>query len=412
MSLTQAVQSSVFDARSGRYAFVIPRCGKEIAGGIETLIGKLAQQLHRRGNYVELWTTCARDNRTWENEYPAGIATEFEVMVRRFPVDPRDLEVWIPKQINISEGMNLALEDQLAWMAEGVNSQELYEHIALAADDFDAIFFGPYLFATTFWGALVRPDKSYLIPALHNESYAYTEVIQSLFRQVQGAIFNCQAEQEFAEQLYGNLAGGAVGMGFELREQAQIQQLPSYFEQDWPYLLYMGRKETGKNVQTLVDYFIELKNTQSDLAELKLVIAGGGSFRDVERPQALERDDIIDIGQVSEADKLRLMRHALVFCQPSLNESFSIVIMEAWDLGTPVLVHADCPVTREHVLISGGGLYFAGPEDFIGSVRKLSADKRLCTALATAGRRYVEQVYSWEAVLDRFDTVVESLLTS
>jgi len=53
-----------------RYAFVVPRFGEGIAGGAETLVGALARHLAQRGDRVEVFTTCARDNRTWENEFP------------------------------------------------------------------------------------------------------------------------------------------------------------------------------------------------------------------------------------------------------------------------------------------------------------------------------------------------------
>ncbi|NLF25630.1 MAG: glycosyltransferase family 4 protein, partial [Deltaproteobacteria bacterium] len=138
----------------------------------------------------------------------------------------------------------------------------------------------------------------------------------------------------------------------------------------------------------------------------------GGSFEDLHRPDALTRGDIIDLSHVSELDKKRLIKHALFLCQPSVNESFSIVIMEAWQLGVTVVVHADCAVTRHHVLQSGGGLYFGSQEDFCGVLRRLHHDADLRCKLGQAGRRYVGERYNWEAVLQRFDRVMQELLES
>ncbi|MCB0335169.1 MAG: hypothetical protein KDD62_02655, partial [Bdellovibrionales bacterium] len=219
------------------YAFILPRCGEEVVGGMETLTGQLAGYLSARGDRVEIWATCAKDNRTWENEWEPGVGREFGVLTRRFPVDARDLEVWIPKQISIAEGMNLPIEDQLDWMQESVNSKALYEHIALHADDFDALFFVPYLFGTTFWGSLIRPDKSYLIPCLHDESYAYTDVAHAMFQRVSGALFNAGPEQELAERLYGTVRGGEVGMGFVPFDVQYVEALEPLASLDFPYLL-------------------------------------------------------------------------------------------------------------------------------------------------------------------------------
>jgi glycosyltransferase involved in cell wall biosynthesis len=174
--------------------------------------------------------------------------------------------------------------------------------------------------------------------------------------------------------------------------------------------LYVGRKETGKNAQLLVDYFCALKEKAPDLANLKLCFVGAGSFSDLHRPRALERSDIIDIPHVSEKEKQQLLRHALALVQPSTNESFSIVLMEAWMLETPVLVHAACPVTKSHVCEAHGGLFFGSSSDFTAVVRELFHHADLRTDLGKAGRDYVLTKYNWPAVLDRFESVVQQIL--
>lgn len=389
-----------------RYGFVVPRFGMGVAGGAETLVARLASRLAARGDDVLVLTTCALDNRTWENQAPAGEFVEGGVRGIRFAVDARDLERWIPLQIQISEGMIPSVEDQLLWMEHSVNASELYRYLARHERQFDAFLFAPYLFGTTFWGSLSVPSRAVLIPCLHDEQYAYVDIIASMFRQVRGALFNALPEQQLANALYGEVAGGEVGMGFDPPEE--VETLEPYFDDGVPYLLYVGRKETGKNVQLLIDHFVRMKETHP--STLRLVIAGGGSFADLHRPQALERDDVIDIGHVSERDKARLIRHAQLLCQPSVNESFSIVLMEAWQLGTPVLVHGRCAVTRYHVTASGGGLYFSGAEDFAAVVQELTRSSELRERLAQAGARYVAQRYSWDAVLARFDQVMSVLL--
>lgn len=392
-----------------RYAFVVPRYGAEIVGGAETLAGAIARECARRGDEITVLTTCARDNRSWENHYAPGCTVEQGVTVHRFPVDDRNLDVWIPIQIAISEGLRPSLDDQLEWMAQSVNARELYAHIARHSSNYDALFFAPYLFGTTFWGALIDPSRSFLIPCLHDEHYAYLEVIASLFRQVRGALFNAAPEMDLARALYGDIRGGDVGMGFDFSRFDQVNQNPRpYFDDTFRYLLYAGRKETGKNVQVLIDYFIEGKESGAIEPDIRLVIVGGGSFDDLHRPQALLRQDIIDIMQVSEAEKLALMKHALALCQLSTNESFSIVIMESWALGVPVIVHGECAVTRHHALQSGGGLPIRSGEEFSGAVSELSGNAELCSALGIAGDRYVRREYCWHAVLERLDDVMDS----
>lgn len=390
-----------------KYGFVVPRFGEAIAGGVETLVGLLAKRLHQRGTAVEVFATCAKDNRTWKNEFPVGSAIEYGVAVKRFLVDDRNLDLWVKHQIHLNDGIPLTIDDQLEWMREGVGSRALYQELLLRQHEFKHYFFGPYLFGTTFWGSLLLPQKSILIPCLHDEQNAYVDVIQSMFRQVKGAMFNAEPERELACRLYGPVPGKTVGMGFDSYPEKDILALTPYFDQKFPYLLYLGRKETGKNAHILIDYFLALKNSAAHLSNLKLVVAGAGSFSDLLRPQALGREDILDIQHVSEFDKRRLLRYALALCQPSCNESFSIVLMEAWLLGTPVIVHANGAVTKRHVLDSGGGLYFGSKTDFLAVVEELLKYSELRTALGQAGKAYVLEQYNWNAVLERFDRCMD-----
>ena len=98
--------------------------------------------------------------------------------VRRFNVDARDLDTWVPLQIRVAEGMRLSIDEQISWWRSGVNSSELYSFLRDKQENFRATFFGPYLFGTTFFGSLIHPSRSVLIPCLHDESYAYLETVR------------------------------------------------------------------------------------------------------------------------------------------------------------------------------------------------------------------------------------------
>ena len=246
--------------RKQRIAFVVPRFGESIVGGAETLVGALAQRVAMAGWEVSILTTCAKDNRTWENHFAPGESTEYGLKVKRFSVNSRNLEVWIPHQIGISQGLSLGIDDQLDWMQESVNSAELYDYILHNRSQYDWFIFAPYLFGTTFWGSLIDPRKSILLPCLHDEHYAHTDVMRSMFSQIAGCLFNANAEQELATMLYGSLAGGEVGMGFDMHTPEYVAHLEPYFSDTTSYLLYVGRKETGKNVQLVIDYFTQLQD--------------------------------------------------------------------------------------------------------------------------------------------------------
>ena len=414
MDLQTVLKRFLMNWAGARYAFVIPRCG-EFAGGAETLVRQLAEKLAASGEPIDVLTTCARDNRTWDNFFPKGETVENGVRVLRFPVSERNIDAWIPLQIQLSQGLRLTPEEELVWMENSVNSVDLYEYISENAARYRALIFAPYLFGTTFWGSLIHPANSILLPCLHDESYAYTSVFASMFRQVRGCIFNALPEKWLAEDLFGEIKGNEVGMGFEVppidgrNAGGLTPELPVLLKEK-KYLLYVGRKETGKNLHLLVDYFVEGKVSGKVSQDLCLAILGGGSFDDLNREAAKKRSDIIDLPFVDEEIKREIIRNSVSLVQPSTNESFSIVLMEAWLQKIPVLVHARAAVTKHHVEESNGGLYFGSAEEFAEVVSLLQRDPALSATLGENGFEYVVTLYGWDAVLDRFHKTVDDIL--
>jgi glycosyltransferase involved in cell wall biosynthesis len=212
-----------------------------------------------------------------------------------------------------------------------------------------------------------------------------------------------------ARSLYGDIPGGVVGMGFDMPSDSEAAQLEPYFSEPSPYILYLGRKEMGKNVHVLIDYFCKAKDLGAIDKDVRLVVLGGGSFEDLYRSETLQRGDVIDLPHLSERDKQRVVKHALYLCQPSLNESFSIVLMEAWMMKAPVVVHGECAVTKHHVVESAGGLYFSSMEDLVGVTRFMLENPMERGDLARRGAQYVAQQFSWEAALHRFDHVMTQM---
>lgn len=389
-------------------AVILPRYGESLGGGAEALVKSLIEHIRLAPegfspiDRVEVWTTCARDHRTWENHYPEGESLENGILVKRFSVNKRDLETFLRVEIAIQEGRATSLDDQLDWLSESVNSNGLYKHIIEEGPNFDCLLFAPYLFATTFWGSLIYPEKSVLVPCLHNEAYAYLPVFHHLFSSVRGLICNADAERELFREVYGfsdlEEKSSVVGMGFDpIKSQIENEEskLFSLRGNQKPYLLYSGRKEQGKNVDLLIDSYMSYRKNVSRELDLVLIGAGDIAFLD-ELPEG-----VIDYGFVSEEEKAILMRNAVALCQPSTNESFSIVLMEAWLQKTPVIVHGACDVTKEHVLKSGGGLHFSNQKEFELVVDELVSKPDFAKAAAINGERYVQEEYSWNAVLER-----------
>lgn len=387
-----------------RIAFVVPRFGEQVMGGAETLArGFAIQTAHAGLAAVEVFTTCATSHLTWHNQLPAGTSDDQGVTVHRFHVDAqrRNVKRYAELMTRIAYEDALSLDEQLDWVANSVQSPALYAALARAQDQFDFFFFIPYLFGTTFYGTAICPHKAILWPCLHDEPYAHLGITKDLFEGCLGVAYNAAPEQALAERLYGAHPGAQViGSGLSLPSvQTPTPTNPDRFRSKHnlhgPFVLYVGRLEGPKNIGTLIDYFCAYKRTQP--GPLKLVLMGDGPAAVPDHP------DVIRLGFQPEQDKRDAMAAASVLCQPSVNESFSIVIMEAWLQGTPMLVHADCDVTRYHAVQSNGGLYFAHAEEFEEALTWLLSHESERKRMGENGKRYVAREYNWPAVLARFE---------
>lgn len=388
---------------SVKLTFVLPWYGADVAGGAETEARKTIAALHRlAGLDVEVWTTCAQDFQSdWSvNARPAGSAWVDDIPVQRFPVRPRDTHAFDAVNLRLMHRLPVSAAEEATYMREMIHSPALYAWIQQHGAQRVLVFI-PYMFGTTYAGAAIYPERSVLIPCLHDEPYAYMSCYRDLFRRVRGVALHTKAEMALAQRLYTMQAGAPalVGEGIDTDvtfEAARFQARYGYKD----FLLYVGRKEPGKNVPLLVEYFTHYKRHYG--GSLQLILLGKG---DVAIP-ADRRHDIVDLGFLPEQDKLDAYAAALALCQPSLHESFSIVMMEAWLAGTPVLVHADCAVTREHCQEAHGGLWFADAAEFAAAVHCLAHDPRLCRVLGAQGRRYVLRSFTWETVVQRYVQVL------
>jgi glycosyltransferase involved in cell wall biosynthesis len=227
-----------------------------------------------------------------------------------------------------------------------------------------------------------------------------------VLRAVRAVCFHVPAERALADAVAGGDPGtfALVGEGVDPPPAGDAERFRRTHRLWEPFLLYAGRKAREKNTPLLVEYYARYRLTHPD-RPLKLVLIGAGGVRVPERLSP----DVLDLGFVSAQDKADAYAAALALCQPSLLESFSLVMMEAWLAGTPALVHAGCAVTRDHCLASNGGLFFAEYFEFVEAVELLLQDAALRRRLAENGRAYVLAHYTWERVTENYLAVLRGL---
>lgn len=383
-----------------KIAFVIPWYGENIPGGAETHCRTLAEHLTTSGLAIEVLTTCALDFYHWDNHHREGEYKVNNVPVRRFTVNPRDEGLFHRINAKLIHNISLSPAEEQDFMKNMVNSDNLYKFIESHRDEYLFVF-TPYMFGTTYFGVDVAPDRSFLMPCLHDESYAHMRVFQDMFRKAHGFIFLSHSEMDLAKTLYGLEDDRCflLGAGVDTDVKSDGSRFRRRRHLEEPFVLYVGRKDPGKNTPLLLAYFKKYRERRPDSA-VKLVLIGSG---DIAKPEAAS--GVIDLGFVDAQDKYDAYAAASVLCQPSVNESFSLVLMESWICGTPVLVNEACPPAREHVLAGNGGLFFKDYLDFESCLDVFLNDREARDAMARQGREYVIENYRWGVVTDRYAKV-------
>jgi glycosyltransferase involved in cell wall biosynthesis len=323
--------------------------------------------------------------------------------VRRFEVGPRDGARYEQLHTQIVAG-KADYATELEWLGNSVWSPGLQHYLEAELEKYDLAFFAPYFFGTTVWGAQVAPERSALVPCLHDEPYARLSTVRRLLSSVRGCVFNSEAEERFARGLADIGPSGIVGLGFDPPDAGPAARFAAP-RSIGRYVLYAGRIEEGKRVNIAVEYAMRHAEERHDAP--KLVLIGSGTYEPPEEAEGV----VVHAGFLNDDERRAAYAEALALINPSELESFSIVLMEAWLEGTPALVAAGSDVMREHVERSGGGLTFASYEEYRAAVDALLADETQRQQLGEDGRTYVREQYSWPAVRQRFRDTVERLAT-
>lgn len=384
-----------------KIAVVVQRYGAEINGGAELHARYLAEHLARHVQ-VEVLTTCAMDYITWANAYPAGATTVGPLTVRRFavthPRDPHTFGTWSERVFGSRHSVN----DELAWLdAEGPTSPELVRYVTDHQADYDYFLFFSLRYYHTFHGARAVAGKAIVVPTAERDEALGLGVFPALLRGVRALMYNSPEERALLQAVAGTDAvpGVVVGIGSEVPGSSNAARFRQRTGISGPTALYIGRIDENKGCAELFDFWKRYSEITPGGATLALI--GTPVLPVPDHPR------IKHLGFVSDQEKYDALAAAEFLIMPSYFESLSMVALEAWALGKPVLVNGKCDVLRGQAIRSNAGLYYENYAEFVEGVRVLESSASVTAALGRNGSAFFRANYAWPVIerkyLDMFD---------
>ncbi len=413
-----------------KLAFIVQRYGTDILGGSEYHCRLIAERLAPR-HQVDVLTTCARDYVTWTNEYPEGTDRLRGVTVRRFATArSRDIAEFNKFSDWIFHNSH-SRADELEWLKQqGPWSPGLINFLERHHANYDALIFFTYLYAPTVLGIKVAPAKSLLVPTAHDEPAIRLGIYKDVFSRAAGLVWNTDVERRFVTSTFHlravveDVVGCGVDVpGLEEDPDAAVpppardttgmarEPLAPHIEGPanafrrrhrihGPFALFGGRIDPGKGCEELLEYF---QSYLHDGGDASLFLMGAKLMPLPDDPK------VRFAGMLPDEERLHALEAATVVVVPSPFESLSLLALESFAVGTPVLANARADVLVDHCRRSNAGLYYADRWEFVEALKHLIRDEPLRRAMGSNGRRYVHDNYRWSLILSKYERLLTAL---
>lgn len=386
-----------------KLCLVVQRYGEEICGGAELLCFQFVQHLKKYYD-IDIITTTAIDDTTWDNYYPEGTTVDENTKIIRFSVDTQRLWNRENNLTNLIKDKKHSYEEEIATLQDiGPFSSKLFNFIRINHSKYQAVIFFTYYYYQTSIAAF-GIDNAILLPCAHDEINIYLNHYKRLFSQTKAYIFNTQEEKTLVEKIIDkpiNVPNEVIGCGIELYDNNKLKEFDKIKKcTNDPYILYVGRIVESKGCDELFDYFLEYK--KHNKKPLKLVLIGKAQM------SIPNNKDIVNLGFVSSEVKNAYMKNAKALILPSHNESLSLVLLEALSLRCPVIVTDKCLVTKKHIEKSKAGIIYNNYKTFETAINYLCQNDKYVSTLKNNGITYIKENYSWQIIEYKLNKIISA----
>lgn len=375
---------------------VVQRYGDGVAGGAEAHAREVVRRLRPHLD-IEVLTTTARDYWTWENHFNAGIEWVDDVPVRRFPVErgrAYDFKLYERRAFSRSR----TLEDERTFVeAQGPFAPDLLDHIWRVRDEVDHFLFFTYIYYPTCYGLPLVPGKAVLVPTAHDEPALGLSVYDALFHAPRVIAFNTEEERAIVHRRFHNerVPSDIMGVGVDVPEERSADRFRERTGIAEPFLLYIGRIVESKGCRDLFERWAQWRAREPE-RRVRLVLIG---HAEMPIPQ---RDDITHLGVVDDATKYDALEACVALAVPEVLSSMSMVTLEAWACGRPVVCDPRSAVVWGMARRARAGLPQRHGAELGEIVSLFMDDPDVARRLGASGQAFVERTYTWPRIVGTF----------
>jgi glycosyltransferase involved in cell wall biosynthesis len=166
-----------------------------------------------------------------------------------------------------------------------------------------------------------------------------------------------------------------------------------------PFFFFAGRLERIKGLDDVIPVFARFP-------ELDLVIAGDGEYAAHLQGLAAGMSNVHFLGRLAPEALTAYYRHALASLVPSVcYETFGIVLIEAFQQGTPVIARRVGPFP-EIIERSGAGALFSTETELEAAIRRFQLDAPYRQRLSRAGQDAVRAHWTEAVVIPEYLALV------
>lgn len=397
----------------------------------------LTRAIQDRGVSVEVFTTTteafdpsAAFGLRWPGQRAPGVSREAGVVVHRFPVSfspsPRlgrifsraILERWLregtgaglpPAELQSRALSRPRIFDLMASLGRGPLSLSLLRALIRERQRFDVILVGYLPFAlveqvVSVAGWLGKPVA--VLPLFHaaDPYHHFGSFLRALGR-ADRVLPLSEFAAGFFETCPSSIRTTVVGAGVDTSYLSPGVASGKRFRDrhglgDAPIVLQVGRKEQGKRWDLAVEAIERITNP-----EVLLVLVG----EDIDGVP-ISSPRVRALGPLDDRDLHDAYDACSVLLHPSENESFGMVLLEAWSHGRPVIGRRSCGAVASIIQEGRDGLLCDRADEMAEAIEDLLRDPHRARLLGEAGRSRVREGFTWDAVASKVEAVYDELV--